>query len=159
MRAALGLVRSVGLLSILCPLIGCGTAAAPPPTVVDLAFTAADDVNPDSENRASPILVRCLQLVTTSTFEKADYFQLHDGEKAILGQDILDAQNIALPPGAAKELSFDAKPATKFIGIIASYRDIDRATWRAVVPVPAQPRVSDSVRLDRLAVIVAPNKK
>jgi len=139
-------------------LIACA-ASPPPPTVVELVVHADDDINPDLTGRPSPIIVRYYQLAATTAFEKADYFQIHDKEAALLGRDLLDRQDLPLTPGATQTVSFEAKPGMKSLGIIASYRDIDKAVWRADLLLPAQQKVKLKVQLDKLGLSITPDKK
>ena len=129
----------------------------PPPTLVELTFIGADDLNPDPSGRASPVVVRWFQLVGANAFEKADFFQLHDKEAATLGADLLARDELPVAPGATQKVSFEAKAGTKFLGVIASYRDIDNAVFRADVPIPANQTTKLKVQLDKLKLSIAPN--
>ena len=135
-------------------LIAAACGGGPPPTVVDINFVAAADVNPDVSGRPSPIFVRVYQLGATTGFESADYFQLHDKDAALLGPSLLDRQELPLTPGASQKLSITAKPGTNAIGIVASYRDIDHAQWRGQAPVAPGKTTKLEVKLDKLAVSV-----
>lgn len=125
--------------------------------MVELTFNAADDVNPDPSGRASPIILRYFQLAGTSAFEKADFFQIHDKEAAFLGPDLVAREEMPLVPGATQKVSFEAKPGAKFLGVIASYRDIDQAEWRADVPIPPNQTTKLKIQLDKLKLSVAPD--
>jgi type VI secretion system protein VasD len=129
----------------------------PPPTKVELTLTAADGVNPDPEGRASPVIVRYYQLAGTNAFEKADFFQLYDKEAALLGQDLLGRDEVPLAPGATQKAAFEAKAGTKFLGVVAAYRDINQAEWRADVPIPANQTTKLKVTLDKLKLSIAPD--
>jgi type VI secretion system protein VasD len=129
----------------------------PPPTLVELSFAGADDLNPDSTGRASPLVVRYYQLGGTNAFERADYFQIHDKEAALLGPDLLARDELPLAPGAAQKASFEGKSGIKFLGVIASYRDIDNAVWRANVPIPPNKTTKLKVQLDKLKLSIAPD--
>jgi type VI secretion system protein VasD len=130
----------------------CGSA--PSPTLVDITFKAAPDVNPDPSGRPSPIFVRYYQLGATTTFTTADYFQLHDTEAAVLGPALLDRQELPLAPGASQTVAIEAKPGTTAIGIVAAYRDINNAQWRAQAPIAAGKKTTLEVQLGKLAVSV-----
>ena len=125
--------------------------------MVELSFSASSDVNPDPSDRASPIIVRYYQLAGTSAFEKADYFQIHDKEGALLGPDLIAREEVPLTPGASQTASFEAKPTTKFLGVIASYRDIDNAVWRGDVPIPPNQTTKLKIQLDKLKLSIAPD--
>lgn len=138
-------------------LSACGSPPPPPPpTEVEITFAAAADINPDASGRASPISVRYYQLAATPAFDAADYFQLHDKETAVLGQNLVDRQELAIAPGASQKVAFTAKPGTTAIGVIASYRDIDRAQWRAEAPIATAKVNKITVKLDKLSATIVP---
>ena len=145
-------VRTTLVLGLVILAAACG--GGPPPTVVEINFAAAPDVNPDVSGRPSPIFVRIYQLGATSSFESADYFQLHDKDAGLLGPSLLDRQEMPFTPGASQKIAITAKPGTNAIGVVASYRDIDRAQWRAQAPVAPGKKTKLNVRLDKLAVSV-----
>jgi type VI secretion system protein VasD len=151
-------VRCAMLLGFTLLLSACG-ASPPPPTVVELTFVAAPDINPNPAGRPQPIFVRYYQLAATSAFDSADYFQLHDKESALLGASLLDRQELPLTPGTSQKVSITAKPGTTAIGIAAGYRDIDRAQWRADAPVAVGKTTNLKVQLSKLSVSVAPDKQ
>jgi type VI secretion system protein VasD len=131
----------------------------PPPTLVELTFTTAPDVNPDPSGRASPIFVRYYQLAATETFSTVDYFQLHDKDSAILGQSLLDRQELPLTPGTSQTIKFAPKPGTIAIGVAAAYRDIDQAQWRAQAPVAPNKTNQLQVQLNKLALSITAETK
>lgn len=135
-------------------LSACGSAP-PPPTIVQLKVTAAANINPDADNRASPVILRAYQLVATDGFDKADFFQLYGKDAATLGADMADRQEIALAPGETKTVTIEFKPNAKSLGIIAAFRNIDKATWRADAPVPANKTTNFTVTIDALSVKLA----
>ena len=150
----LGCAASLGLGLL---LVGCGST--PPPTIVELTFVAAPDINPDPAGRPQPIFVRYYQLSATSAFESADYFQLHDKEAALLGAGLLDRQELPLTPGASRTVSITAKPGTTAMGFAAGYRDIDRAQWRADAPVAPGKTTKLKVQVSKLSLSVGPDGK
>ena len=54
-----------------------------------------------------------------------------------------------LTPGDAKSMKFEVKPGTRFIGVIAAYRDIDHAVWRVDVPVPPNATTNIAINADK----------
>ena len=143
----------LGLVSALL-LSACGSKP-PPPTIVQLNVKAAANINPDADNRSSPVILRAYQLAATDGFDKADFFQLYGKDAATLGADMADRQEIAVAPGETKTVTLEFKPNAKFLGIIAAFRSIDRATWRADAPVPANKTTSFTVTIDGLSVKLA----
>ena len=158
------IISTVLLVAAVSLLGGCGSGPPPPPpppppTLVELTFTAAADVNPDPSGRPSPIFVRFYQLGATETFATVDYFQLHDKDSAILGPSLLDRQELPLTPGESQTIKFTPKPGTVAIGVVAAYRDIDHAQWRAQAPVAPNKTNKLLVQLNKLALSVATDTK
>jgi type VI secretion system protein VasD len=145
------IVGSVILGGLAAVTASCGSPPPPPPpTIVELTVTAAPDANPSTDGQPSPIAIRIYQLGATGAFEKADYFQLHDHEAAVLGQDLVARDEVILTPGGSKTMSVEVKTGTKFLGVAAGYRNIDQATWRADLGVPANQTTKVAVTAGKL---------
>jgi type VI secretion system protein VasD len=135
-------------------LAACG-GGPPPPTIVDLTVAGAPDLNPDSSGRASPVVVRLYELVSPSTFQDADFFQIYDDAAGTLAADLQGTDEMVVSPGASRTLQRELKPDTRWLGVIASYRDIDRASWRATLPVPPNETTPVTVTVGADAVTMA----
>lgn len=135
LRLRLVLSLSLGLIA--------GCAAKPPPippappppkaTVVQVSFEAAANVNPDSNGRASPVVVHFFELKSAAAFEGADFFSLFEREKETLGADFVAREELLLAPGGKQQIERRLDFDTRYVGVIAAFRDLDRATWRAYV--------------------------
>ncbi|OEZ27128.1 MULTISPECIES: type VI secretion system lipoprotein TssJ [Variovorax] len=131
--AALGLAAA-GLL-----MAGC--ASKPVVTPVSITLTAGADANPDARGRASPLTVRVYALKTPGPFEGADFFSLFEKDQATLGAELVQREEMLLRPGESKKLDLTLPADAKAIGVMAAFRDLDRARWRevrAVTPGQAQ---------------------
>lgn len=126
---------AVAWVSVLVLLSAC---ASKPPEDVTLkgSVQAADTLNPDSQGRPSPLVIKIYQLGAKDKFELAEFFALFDQPDAALGGDLLAVEDIMLKPGELRPYEGEFDPTTKYIGVIAAYRDIHQAKWRAVVPMP-----------------------
>jgi type VI secretion system protein VasD len=108
---------TVGLGAIAIALLLSACAAKPPEDVtIKGSVHAVDSINPDSLGRPSPLL--------------------SDSADATLGADLLGVESFLLAPGDTKPYEGEFDPQTRFIGVIAGYRDIHQAQWRAVVEMP-----------------------
>ena len=129
-------------------------ACAPsPPKDLNLSGTlvAAADVNLDPEGRPSPVVVRIYQLQSVAKFDNADFFALYDDAAAVLGADMIGFEEFTLRPGQSTDYTAQFKPTAKYVGIVAAFRDINSAQWRANVELPEKPgRLS--VALDKMSV-------
>jgi type VI secretion system protein VasD len=101
-------------------------------------------------------------LRTDAEFSGAQYFQLYDHEKEVLGASLISRDEFPLAPGAQRTQDLPVSPDARFFGVMAGYRD-PTAQWRAVVPVPPKSikqiikenRVV--IKLDKSAVALAVN--
>ncbi|MBX6370456.1 MAG: type VI secretion system lipoprotein TssJ [Rhodospirillales bacterium] len=117
-------------------LLGACAKEPPPPGVIDLAIKAGTDINPGPDGTPAPALVRVYQLASPVKFQNADFFLLFEKEADTLGADLLGREEISVSPGETKTLNQPLKPSANHVGVAAAFRDIDKATWRAVVEVP-----------------------
>jgi hypothetical protein len=92
-------------------------------------------------------------------FRDGRLFQLHDKEAAILGQNLLDRQELPLAPGTSQTVAFAAKPGILSLGVAASYRNVDRAQWRGDAPVAEGKKTKLKVQLDKLTLSIMPDAK
>ncbi|WP_438282168.1 type VI secretion system lipoprotein TssJ [Pseudomonas alabamensis] len=111
-------------------------ALSPELTRVDLRFMADTDLNPGIDGVPAPVRVRLYELKNEGAFMRADYFALTDQAQVTLGADLLDIDDVLLQPGARLQVQRVLNPATRQIGLVVGYRDIDRAQWRQVLHVP-----------------------
>ncbi|MET3179826.1 type VI secretion system lipoprotein TssJ [Variovorax sp. NFACC27] len=104
-------------------------------TTVAVTLTAGADANPDARGRASPLTVRVYALKSPGPFEGSDFFSLFEKDQATLGAELVQREEVLLRPGETKKLDFNLPPDAKSMGVMAAYRDLDRARWREVRPV------------------------
>lgn len=141
------------LLGLILPaLMACVTPPPPPPTRVQLTVEASPEANPDPAGRPSPVVVRVYELTGSSSFEEGDFFQLFEQPEATLGSDLRDISDLVIAPGGRETLAKELSPDTRYIGILANFRDIDQAQWREGFVVPANQTTPVTVRVGRLDV-------
>ncbi|SAK54156.1 type VI secretion system lipoprotein TssJ [Caballeronia ptereochthonis] len=134
------------------------------PVGLTLALAASSDVNPDDKGRAAPIVVRLYELKDAATFNDADFFTLQDKDKTVLADDLLVRDQFQLRPGESMTITREANQATTTLGVLAAYRDLPNAVWRATWRLPSRPeaawyrrspRLGLTIRLDRAAIVIA----
>lgn len=118
-------------------MVGC---ASGPPANIPLkgSIQAADNVNPDSNGRASPIVIKIFQLKGRTKFEQADYFPLINDSQATLGGDLLAVEEVILTPGEYRAYEGEFDPTTRFVGVVAGFRDIHQAEWKSLIEMPTK---------------------
>ena len=137
-------------LVLACALAACGTSP-PKPARVEGSIAAAPGLNPSVNNRPSPVLLRIYELRSPTAFNQADFMSLYQSDQATLAADLVAREETMLQPGEVRPISKQLSPETRFIGVVAVYRNLERATWRAVVPVTPNKTHKLTVRADNLA--------
>ncbi|RQR38098.1 type VI secretion system lipoprotein TssJ [Burkholderia sp. Bp9143] len=135
-------IPTVATLACLLALSACASSGEPKPKEpirLDMRVNALPDVNPDDRGRAAPIVVRIYELKNDGAFEAADFFTLQTQDKTVLADDVAKRDELQLRPGEHQTFVRRPDPATKTIGVIAAYRDLPNAVWRAAYAMPAAP--------------------
>lgn len=134
----------------------CARDTTPDPTTASIHLSASSDANPDRNDRPSPILVRIYELRSAGVFQGTDFFTLLEQDSAVLGGDQVSRWDYQLEPGQQESLSFTAQPGSGYVGIVAAYRDIEHARWRAVRALEAHQTNDLEVLVGRSEVSVRP---
>lgn len=130
MRAIIeNLQRILGLL-YLSMIMGCSSVSS-----ITVTMSADPGVNPDINNRPSPIVARIYELKSLSVFNNADFFNLFEQDVALLGEEMLMRDELHFQPGEVKMLERDLQPDTRYVGVIGAYRDIENAAWRRSIEI------------------------
>lgn len=124
------------------------------PTEIEGSMVASEDVNPDADGEASPLVVRMYELKSQTAFNNATFFSLYDSDVAELGEDMKGKEEFELLPGQEMELERELQPEVRYVGFLAGYRDLDNASWRAVIEVPEGETTDFTIAFQRLAVEV-----
>jgi type VI secretion system protein VasD len=130
-------------------------AGAPKPTQVAGTIQASAQVNPSTSKRPSPVLVRVYELKTAAAFSAADFMSLYQRDKTELGGDMLGKDEFVLAPGESRSFAKTLSPDTRFLGVLAAYRDVEHARWRSVVAVQPGQKNDVVIRANELAIEAA----
>lgn len=153
------LTKSLILLSLTSMLMGCMTFDDKPAKVV-VRIKTTNDLNPDNNGRPSPIVVRIYSLKSDATFNNARFFELFENGQDVLGSDLTGQQEIEIFPGETKELNEKTLSIdSRYIGILAAYRDLDSAVWRGIITTPLSKRTYADVTMGRLSITVVEGSK
>ena len=130
---------TLALLATLSVLGGC-SALSPYSdlTKLDLQLAGSERLNPDLNGRPSPIVVRLIELKHPVAFENADFFSLYQRPKEALSPDLVTQEELELRPGETRELKLTTQEGSRYVGVLAAYRDLPEANWRFVIPIEAK---------------------
>jgi type VI secretion system protein VasD len=130
---------------------GCGSA----PPLLQGSIKADPTINPDLHGRPSPVVVRVYELKSLEAFNGADFFSLFDKESETLGSELVGREEYDLRPAETRPYKRQLQPDTKFIGVVAAFRDLENSRWRQAAPVPAKRSVTLTIGIEARAVTVA----
>jgi len=116
-----------------------GKNEAPEKTLIlDLAIEADERVNADAQGRPAPIQLQIFELKSRAVFDGADFFSMQGRPRQTLGNDLTESHEAVLRPSDRKSIKRRLDGQTVAIGVIAGYRDLGHAVWRATYILPAR---------------------
>lgn len=146
-QAAIGVLVVMGL-------VGCALIFEEDPPWIEARFKASSDLNPDPQGRPSPLVLRLYELKSTTAFENTDFFSLYEDDASVLGEDMVAKDEFQFEPGETRELARELQPGTRYIGLLAAYRKLGSARWRAIVETPKDQTTEMTIRLEALGIKV-----
>jgi type VI secretion system protein VasD len=132
-------------------LNACGSANPP---LLQGTIKVDQAANPDLNGRASPVVVRVYELRSPAAFSGADFFSLFEKESETLAGDLVGREEYGLRPAETRPYRRQLQPDTKFIGVVAAFRDLEHSRWRQVAPVPAERQSTIAIGVEARAVTV-----
>jgi type VI secretion system protein VasD len=134
---------------------GCASPPPPPkPTIIQATIDVRASTNPDAKGRPSPIVLRFYELKSLAAFMSSDFFSLYDRDKETLAAELVAREEFQLTPGKSQQFERKLQPETTHIAVVAAFRDLERAQWRASMPVVPQQTTPVVIRLEGSTVSV-----
>ena len=124
-------------------------SAAGKPSVAEMSFVVGPDVNPDVTGRPSPVIVRTYELKSATAFNSSDFFAMFERDRETLGADLVARDEWALMPGNNRQALKNLQRDTRYVGVVAAFRDVERARWRAATFVYPNQTTRMEIRLER----------
>jgi type VI secretion system protein VasD len=131
------------------------SAPAPIPFTVELKLAAGSDLNPDIEGRASPLVIRIYQLESISAFNNGDFFALYENDQALIGKDIKYREELEVRPGQKISNKHERQAGARYIAVLAAFRDLDQAQWKAFVEMKPGQNEAFNVNFDKTSVSIS----
>jgi len=149
-RSVTGLASAAAIAAAL--LLGACGSSTPDPTIVGMSITATGSINPNSSSEPSPVVLRIYQLKSDSAFKAAEFSELFYNDRKVLGGDLLGQKEYNVKPGDKLTYDDTVSPETRYIGVLAGFRDIDNATWRLVEPAIPEDENTLLLNVDTLSI-------
>lgn len=148
-RSGLGYVVCLASAAILCTA---GCSSPPKPTAVTGNIEASAGLNPSVTQRPSPLLLRIYELKSAAAFNQADFMSLYQADQATLGTELITREEVMLQPGETRPFAKKLSQDTRFIGVVAAYRNLEQATWRSIAAVQPGRSQQITIRAEALSV-------
>jgi len=116
-------------------------------TDLELTYKADANINPDDNGVSSPLYIRMYELKSDKQFKSADFIDLYERDKQVLGADMLGKQRLRrIVPGETREKHFVLNKNTRFVGLYAEFQNYRNSTFKVLIPVePTNVFASSSV--------------
>ncbi|WP_321946985.1 type VI secretion system lipoprotein TssJ [Paraburkholderia sp. J10-1] len=102
--------------------------------VLNVDLTARGAVNPDDAGKANSVAVRVYQLRERKGFDGASYDDLLRRDQTVLAQDLNASMAAVVNPGASSSLSEPMNKDTKYVAVVAFYRQPGTdGAWKRVI--------------------------
>jgi len=124
---------------------------------LEMKIQAATDLNPNRKGRPSPLVIYIYELSDAAPFNEADFFAIYDNEAETIGAVLLSKIDVEISPGETREITRTLKASTRHLGILAAYRDIDNAKWRASRAIPEHSKIELKLNVDQLSISLIEN--
>jgi type VI secretion system protein VasD len=99
---------------------------------------AAATINPNRRGAPQPVKIHIFYLAQDEKFMQAAFGDLANPESKLLGDELVRRAEQLVGPGETLKLDEKFDEATKFIGVIAEFTDLEKASWRGIVAVPVK---------------------
>ncbi|WP_315856881.1 type VI secretion system lipoprotein TssJ [Microbulbifer agarilyticus] len=105
-------------------------------TSVALNLEIEQDVNPDNDGRASPVVVRVFMLADDRQFSREEFLNLYENAESRLGKDLIDTVILKeFAPGEQRLEELALSPEVKYIGLLAEFVQYQRAEALMLLPI------------------------
>ena len=124
-------------------LILTGCASTPKPPIAVVSLNVQPNINPYTTTpaetkalEARPVVVRFYELTSLSVFSSADFFSVFNDYKTTLESELITSEEFRLMPGQKQKFNRTLNIDTRYVGVVAAYKDLEQSQWRASAAVP-----------------------
>ena len=125
-----------------------------PPSTVQLHMLVSEQANPDLNGRPSPIVIRIYELKSLGKFEEADFYKLFENYDSYLGPELTGTEQYHLKPGDVNIIKRTLSAETKYIGVLAAFRDTNQALWKDTIQLTDEKTTDILVFIEKLNISV-----
>lgn len=105
-------------------------------TDLKLNFIVDATINPDDKKRPSPVFVRLYELKSPTVFMKADFIDLFERDKEILGEDFVSKQTLKpLSPDVGRTDELVLKNGAAYVALYVEFSQYRGAVYKLAFPI------------------------
>lgn len=105
-------------------------------TDFQLSFVAEDNINPDDDKQASPVIVRMYELHSPELFKNANFIDLYERDAEVLGKSLIAQQSLKpVTPSEERTVSFVLSKDTRYIGLFVEFLQYEDAKYKVIIPI------------------------
>lgn len=131
-------------------LILTGCSGPPKPPVAAVSLNVQPNINPFTTTteltktpEARPVVIRFYELTSLASFNSADFFSIFNEYKATLENELIASEEFRLVPGQKQKFNRTLNIDTRFIGVVAAYKDLEQSQWRASTAIPPKEKAPE----------------
>lgn len=105
-------------------------------TDLKLTFVVDADINPDDNKSPSPVFIRMYELKSPTLFDKADFIDIYERDKEVLGGDFINKQSLKpLKPNEGRMERFVLQSGTRYVALYAEFSQYPGSVYKVIFPV------------------------
>lgn len=107
-------------------------SACQPNANLKLRIQSSSNLNQNELKQSLPVVMKVYQLSDSKIFNEATFKQLWKQDKATLGNSLISFKEILIGPKSCIEIVMPYENKAKFVGIVATFRNIKSVKWREI---------------------------
>ncbi|CNJ42793.1 type VI secretion system lipoprotein TssJ [Yersinia aldovae] len=115
-------------------------SSKPQPTQVEklsVELTTAKNINPNDKGVANPLRISVYTLKSPDEFKSSDFFTITEEGTPSLKEQMEKVYDGIMLPNETKKIELTLNSEITAIGVVAAYREIEQAEWKAFIsPLP-----------------------
>lgn len=96
-----------------------------------------------STPEARPVVIRLYELRSLAAFNSTDFLSVFNEYNSAFGNELLYSEELRLIPKMRHKYIRPLNLDTKYIGVVAAFRDLEHAQWRAFTPIPLKEKTPE----------------
>lgn len=145
------MIRLLPLYFLIMILSGCSLWESKADPQLHLNIQAAENINPNINDKPSPLELRVYQLSDNQAFAEANFVQIFTDPQSVLKANLLVARQIAsIYPGEHRRIVLPLAAEAKYIGVIAGFADYIKAKNKVVYALTTDLNAPVNINIDGL---------